>query len=127
MQIAIYAIDETVRAHACKQFCDEGHEVSAFCNLNDFEIDTIKADPENRANIIFCEQYSFLLDFLWSFIRRQPGKRFFMIRDTRLSSATADADTCNVILPALARLGIAINPNLIEHVGLPARSYLMAV
>jgi hypothetical protein len=127
MQIAVYCVDSDLREKAGDAFKAEGHEVRLFDNLVSFQTDTISATREDRANIIFSEQYSFVLELLWSFIRMQPGKRFFMMRDLRLASATADADTCNLILPVLAGIGIAINPNLVEHVGLPARLHLKAV
>ncbi len=127
MQIALYCVDQDLRERAGQAFNAEGHEVLLFDNLVTFQTDTISSTQEDRANIIFSEQYGFVLELLWSFIRLQPGKRFFMMRDLRLASATADADTCNLILPVLAQIGIAINPNLVEHVGLPARMHLQAV
>jgi hypothetical protein len=127
MQIAIYCVEEDLRIKAGSAFETEGHEVLLFDNLVTFQTNTISATREDRANIIFSEQYGFVLELLWSFIRLQPGKRFFMMRDSRLASATADADTCNLILPVLAQIGIAINPNLVEHVGLPARLHLKAI
>jgi hypothetical protein len=127
MQIAIYCVDDDQRDKAGRAFMAQDHEVLLFDNLVTFQTETMASTREDRANIIFTEQYSFVLDLLWSFIRLQPGKRFFMMRDARLASATADADTCNLILPVLAGLGVAINPNLVEHVGLPGRIYLKAV